>query len=223
MVTADHDLWVFGYGSLMWRPDFPFIEAHAARLDGWHRCFCIVSRHYRGSDLRPGLVLGLDRGGRCEGRAFRVAAADAAHVMRYLRVREQISGVYREARVSVSLRADGAPRVTAVAYLAEPAHPSYVPRLSVGRQARIIAGAFGRTGSNLDYLLHTRADLARLGIVERELERVVAEIGAVFAHAGRTPRRAAPYPRVIAGWPKRPAPKLSDLKRFIHRRRWGAA
>ena len=99
-MSVEHDLWVFGYGSLMWRPDFAFAERHRARLDGYHRCFCITSTHHRGSHARPGLVLGLDRGGTCEGVVYRVAAGQAAHVRAYLRRRELINGVYREALVA---------------------------------------------------------------------------------------------------------------------------
>ena len=88
---------MFGYGSLMWRPGFAYEEAQHARLTGYRRCFCIYSVHHRGTPERPGLVLGLDRGGACEGIAYRVAAANAAETARYLRAREQVNGVYREA------------------------------------------------------------------------------------------------------------------------------
>jgi glutathione-specific gamma-glutamylcyclotransferase len=104
-------LWIFGYGSLMWRPDFAFIERQPARLTGYHRCFCITSTHHRGTAERPGLVLGLDRGGYCAGVAYRVAAEDEACVLAYLRKRELVNGVYREARSTVDL-GDGR-RVTA--------------------------------------------------------------------------------------------------------------
>ena len=91
---------MFGYGSLMWRPGFAFEEARRARLIGCRRCFCIYSVHHRGTPERPGMVLGLDRGGACEGIAYRVAAANAAETVRYLRAREQINGVYREAHAA---------------------------------------------------------------------------------------------------------------------------
>ena len=176
------DLWVFGYGSLMWRPGFQFIEAERARLTGWHRRFCIVSRHYRGTALRPGLLLGLDRGGTCEGVAFRVAAGDVTNVLKYLRAREQISGVYRETRLSVNLIRVPHEQVRAVVFLAEPAHPSFAHRLSVPAQAQIIATAAGSTGSNLAYLANTIVELKRLGIRERELQRILTTIGVVRAN-----------------------------------------
>ena len=97
MTAARHDLWVFGYGSLMWRPGFAYEDAQHARLTGYRRCFCIYSVHHRGTARRPGLVLGLDRGGACEGIAYRVAARNAAETIRYLRAREQVNGVYRDA------------------------------------------------------------------------------------------------------------------------------
>ena len=93
-------LWVFAYGSLMWQPGFPFVEARRARLEGYHRSFCIYSLHYRGTQQRPGLVLGLARGGTCEGIAFRVADEDAPAVRAYLHARELIYGVYREAQTA---------------------------------------------------------------------------------------------------------------------------
>src|SRR5690606_16489729 len=91
-----HDLWVFGYGSLMWRPGFVYEEVRRATLVGYRRCFCIYSTHHRGSSARPVLVLGLDRGGACHGMAFRVEAEQRREVLAYLGGREQINGVYRD-------------------------------------------------------------------------------------------------------------------------------
>ena len=207
----------------MWRPDFDFVERHAARLEGWHRRFCIRSRHYRGSALHPGLLLGLDRGGSCEGMAFRVAARDAARVLSYLRVREQISGVYREARLRVKLQSVGVQNEravrTAVVFLAETAHPSFSARLSVVLQARIIASAKGATGSNLEYLAQTLEALQHLGIRERELERIAAVIGALRISRRRViPSRRWPGPvKSVVGWPRTPRVGLHGVKRFTHR------
>ena len=215
------DIWVFGYGSLMWRPGFPYLEAQRARLTGWHRRFCIVSRHYRGTALRPGLLLGLDRGGVCEGVAFRVAAENVAGVMKYLRAREQISGVYRETRLPVALLRERREDVRAVVFLAEQAHPSFARRLPVPAQARIIATASGSTGANLDYLANTLVELKRMGIRERELERILTTIGRV-----RAQRQPALHQRVMPQYRGRtpgirlgPRVRLSEVKRFVHRAR----
>ena len=219
-------LWVFAYGSLMWRPDFAFEEARRARLSGWHRRFCIVSRYYRGTAENPGLLLGLDRGGVCEGIAFRIADGEAPAVLAYLRVREQISGVYREARVPLELHAsgDGAlpAREAGVAFLAEPAHPSFMPRLAMAQQARIIAHARGSTGSNFDYLANTVGELTRMGIRERELERLLALIGPIRAAQIGGAGRGVRLPlRRVPGWPLGPRYRLSDVKRFGYRSRMG--
>ena len=102
------DLWVFGYGSLMWRPGFEFIEQVPARLIGEHRALCVYSFVHRGTPEKPGLVLGLDRGGACRGIAFRVAAKHAPHTVAYLRAREQVTTVYREVMRSVWLENEAA-------------------------------------------------------------------------------------------------------------------
>src|ERR1700751_5621686 len=90
------DLWVFGYGSLMWRPGFPFLEQVPARLIGEHRALCVYSFVHRGTPEKPGLVLGLDRGGACRGVAFRVPGAARSDTLTYPRRREQVTSVYRE-------------------------------------------------------------------------------------------------------------------------------
>jgi glutathione-specific gamma-glutamylcyclotransferase len=182
------DLWVFGYGSLMWRPGFAFEEARPATLSGYRRCFCIYSVHHRGSPRRPGLVLGLDRGGACHGMAFRAAERSAEATLAYLRAREQVNGVYREAVVPLSVGRGQTP-IQAVAYLAERAHPSYTGPLTIAQQARLIRAARGLSGPNLDYLANTLAHLAELGIRERELERVLILAGAVFARGEGDQRR----------------------------------
>jgi cation transport protein ChaC len=188
--SAKH-LWVFGYGSLMWRPGFPYLEAVHARLIGYRRCFCIYSIHHRGTPSRPGMVLGLDRGGSCEGVAFRVAPDLADATLGYLREREQVTGVYREAHLPVTLMKPARPEVMAVAYLVERAHPSYAGALPLATQARLIRGARGSSGVNLDYVVNTVNHLAQLGIRERELERLVTVIGPLVAK-GRGENSEAP-------------------------------
>jgi cation transport regulator ChaC len=95
-MTDKAELWVFGYGSLMWRPGFAFVERHLATVHGFHRSLCVYSHVHRGTAARPGLVLGLDRGGSCRGVAFKVAALDREATIAYLREREQVTMVYRE-------------------------------------------------------------------------------------------------------------------------------
>jgi cation transport protein ChaC len=183
MSAPAHDLWVFAYGSLMWRPGFAHKEAQHARLVGYRRCFCIYSVHHRGSPERPGLVLGLDRGGACEGIAYRVAGPQASETIRYLRTRELINGVYRETQVPVQLIEAPHREVMAHAYIAERAHPNYAGRLPLAVQANLIRGGSGKSGGNLDYLINTLRHLDELGIRERELERLLAIIG---PHAARS-------------------------------------
>ena len=135
-VKAPPAIWIFGYGSLMWKPGFPHDEAVKARLTGYRRCFCIYSTNHRGTGTRPGLVLGLDRGGVCDGIALRVTPAHAQTTLTYLRDREQVHGVYRETLVPVRLD-DGSHRtVMAQAYIVERAHPSYAGPLSLDQQDR---------------------------------------------------------------------------------------
>lgn len=171
-------LWVFAYGSLMWQPGFPFVEARRARLEGYHRAFCIYSLHYRGTQQRPGLVLGLARGGTCDGVAFRVADEHAAEVRAYLHARELIYGVYREARLPADLAAEGDPqRVDVVTYIAETGHPSFAGAISMERQSAIIRAARGKAGSNLVYFVATLRKLRELGIWQADLERLAVRAG----------------------------------------------
>jgi glutathione-specific gamma-glutamylcyclotransferase len=222
MTEPDHDLWVFGYGSLMWRPGFAYEEARHARLTGFRRCFCIYSVYHRGTAKRPGMVLGLDRGGACEGIAYRVAAANAADTVRYLRAREQVNGVYREAHVEIELIEGPRREVSALTYIVERAHPSYAGRLPLALQARLIRAGRGRSGNNLDYLISTLRHLRELGIRERELERVLALIGPHTARCGAA-GHASPYVagllRAARSRPPAIRRKLrpAELRRFLHR------
>lgn len=176
------DLWVFAYGSLMWFSGFAYEEAVRATLTGWRRCFCIYSVHYRGTPQRPGMVLGLDRGGACTGIAYRIRPEDRAATLAYLRKREQVTGVYREALVPVTLHTARHEEVLAVAYLVERAHPSYAGRLPIGVQARLILRGRGLSGVNLDYFVNTYANLAELRIAEPEFRRLMTLAGPLLAN-----------------------------------------
>jgi len=217
-----HDLWIFGYGSLMWKPGFAYAEAARARLIGYRRCFCIYSVNHRGQPARPGLVLGLDRGGACDGVAYRIAPEHARATAEYLRVREQVNGVYREALVPVTIEEGRRREVMAQAYIVERAHPSYTGPLSLAEQARLIRGAKGISGANLDYLINTLAHLDMLDIHEPELGRILTLIGPHFARCatdGLASPRAAALLKVCRHLPcDAPASRPGDRRRFIHRR-----
>ncbi len=172
--TPGEELRVFGYGSLMWRPDFPYIEIVPATLHGWHRAFRIRSTHYRGTRQKPGLVLGLDRGGMCYGRMFRVETQHADTVAAALHAREMVTGVYEPRWLRLRL-ADGTP-TTALGYVADRKHPQYAGKLDVGEIARRIRGAIGKTGSNVDYLRNTVLHLEQMGIHEGTLHRVLRQV-----------------------------------------------
>jgi len=170
------ELWVFGYGSLIWRPGFPFVERRPARLAGAHRALCVYSWVHRGTPERPGLVLGLDRGGTCRGVAFRVAALDRDAVVDYLREREQVTSVYLERLREI--RFDDGGRAEALTYVVDRHHGQYAGKLEEDTQFTIIAGAAGRSGANRDYVVNTAAHLAELGMPDRLLSRLAARLAA---------------------------------------------
>ncbi|HHI71267.1 MAG TPA: gamma-glutamylcyclotransferase [Rhodobacteraceae bacterium] len=169
-------MWVFGYGSLMWNPGFEYTERQIARLEGYHRSFCMRSIHHRGTVENPGLVLALDaaEGAYCDGLVFRVAAENAEQVLEYLRERELISSAYLEVTLPVSLR-DGR-QVQAVAYVVDTDHAQYCGGLPLSEQAEIIAHAIGGRGRNDDYLHNTAEHLHELGISDDDLDWLSAQV-----------------------------------------------
>ncbi|MBP7705413.1 MAG: gamma-glutamylcyclotransferase [Caulobacter sp.] len=173
---AAQDRWVFGYGSLMWRPGFPFVERRRALLHGRRRAFCIYSVHHRGTYERPGLVLGLAPGGSTRGAAYRVAAKDWDEVYAYLREREQPTETYFEAWRPVKI--EGAGEVGSLVFLSDTDHPQWAGALTLEQQADLIAGASGLSGRNIDYLsdlvVHLHEDRVRDSCMERLLEMVHA-------------------------------------------------
>jgi cation transport protein ChaC len=178
---TDKTLWVFGYGSLLWEPGFDFVERAPARLEGWHRSFCMRSIHHRGSLADPGLVLALDAdaGAVCDGVAFAVAPGKAAATLAYLRERELISSAYLERWLPLALT-DGR-RIEALAYVIDPDHVQYCGGLPLEEQAAIIARAEGGRGANRDYLWNTVAHLAALGIRDGDLDWLGARVRAILA------------------------------------------
>ena len=163
------DLWVFGYGSLMWRPGFEFLESAPARLIGLHRALCVYSFVHRGTPEKPGLVLGLDRGGACRGMAFRVAAGARATTIDYLRSREQVTKVYLETWRTVTVWGKPERRVRALAFCVDRGHPQYAGRLSLDRQLHLVREGHGRSGINRDYVLSTVEALEALGCYDHDL------------------------------------------------------
>lgn len=177
------DLWVFGYGSLIWRPGFAFEESLQARLNGYHRSLCVFSHVHRGTPERPGLVLGLDRGGTCRGLAFRVAPEHAEASIAYLREREQATSVYLERHLPVTLE-DGR-KVKALVYVADRRHLQYAGRLPGAELLKLIRQGRGSSGENPDYVLKTHEHLRKMGI----FDPVLAELAQHLA-----PGLAAPHP-----------------------------
>jgi cation transport protein ChaC len=164
------DLWVFGYGSLMWRPGFPFVEAVTAHLTGLHRALCVYSWVHRGTRERPGLVLGLDRGGSCKGIAYRVDGAKRDEVIAYLRERELVTNVYLERWRRISLDRPGNRAETALTYIVDRNHHQYAGKL--GRDALLahVRGREGQSGLNSEYVINTVDHLRELNLHDAVLE-----------------------------------------------------
>ena len=169
--SRQSDLWVFGYGSLMWRPGFDFAERQLAWLRGYHRALCIYSHVHRGTPERPGLVLGLDRGGSCRGVAFRVEAVKAEATLAYLRAREQVTSVYVERRVR--LRLDDGREVEALTYVVDRRHDQYAGKLPLETIIRYVREGVGESGDNPAYVLNTHRHLAELSLRDPVLAHLV--------------------------------------------------
>ena len=168
------DLWVFGYGSLMWRPGFEYAEAQTALLDDWHRGFCLWSLHYRGTQTRPGLVLGLDKGGSCQGLAFRVPKEQAEMTIEYLNERELVGYAYHARTLPVTI-ADGQV-VQAYTFVADRSHRHYAGQLPLEQAAAIIMEAQGCAGLNRDYLINTVRQLESDGFTDLSLHALLTEV-----------------------------------------------
>ena len=190
MTAATDDLWIFAYGSLIWRPGFDHLEVRPARLWGWHRALCVSSWHHRGTAETPGLVLGLDRGGSCRGVVYRVAADRRDDVLAYLREREQVSSprhggrpIYRE--ISRPVRFEDAagrraesPGPAALTYVVDRTHPQYTGPLDDETILARVRGGHGVSGPNPDYVVSTVDHLDRLGMRDAALERIAARLRA---------------------------------------------
>lgn len=168
------DFWVFGYGSLLWQPGFAHVETQRARLFGYRRALCIRSFVHRGTEDRPGLVLGLDRGGSCLGLAFRVPGKIRSEVIDYLRERELVTNVYLERWLSVRLR-DGRD-ISALGYVVDRKHRQYAGSLGVEEAIAGVRGSVGKSGPNEAYVLNTVEHLKQIGIRDHWLEAVADDL-----------------------------------------------
>jgi cation transport protein ChaC len=174
---AERDFWVFAYGSLMWDPGFAWLGRGPARLHGFHRAMCIYSHVWRGTPERPGLVLGLDRGGSCRGLAYRIDPRLEPEVTDYLEARERVTAVYLGRRLAVMLEGEdadelGARRVLALTYIADRSHHQYAGRLPETEAARLIRQGRGRGGHNTDYLESAVRHLDELDMPDEPLARL---------------------------------------------------
>jgi glutathione-specific gamma-glutamylcyclotransferase len=167
------DLWVFGYGSLMWSPGFAFEEQAPARLRGAHRALCVYSVVHRGTHAKPGLVLGLDKGGACKGVAFRVSPGAEDETIAYLRAREQVTDVYLEAMRPVTLLDGSGRNFRALCYLVDRNHAQYAGKLSIAEQIAIIRAGKGQAGGNIEYVLRTFQHLEDAGAHDPLLSELV--------------------------------------------------
>lgn len=168
---ATANQWVFGYGSLIWNPGFPFLRSERALLRGAHRSLSVYSHRHRGTPEQPGLVFGLSHGGSCVGVAFEVAPEIWDAVFNYLQDREQDRGVYREAWRKVILPNGSA--VAALAYLVNEDHPQYAGRLQIAEQVRLVSQSTGESGRNAEYVRRTAEHLLSLGIRDKTLLAIV--------------------------------------------------
>jgi cation transport protein ChaC len=182
-ITALRDslepVWIFAYGSLMWDPDCPRAESETALLRGYHRSFCLYSYDYRGTRRRPGLTLGLDRGGACRGIVLRLPPERLAGAIDRLWEREMTAPRVYDMRLLPVRTGYGTRK--AFAFTVRRDHPDYAGRLSPDETARIVAGAVGRRGACRDYLAGTVRHLAALGLADRQLTRLAARVEALAA------------------------------------------
>ena len=169
-------VWLFAYGSLMWRPGFRFLARVSARLYGAHRALCVLSHVHRGTPERPGLVLGLDRGGACRGIAYRLPSDSLGPAINQVWAREMAGEVYRMRPVSV-MTPQG--RLAAYAFVVRRDRPDYAGRLSLDAAAKIISVAVGGRGSGRDYLANTVRHLEDLGIADGPLHRLHEQVQAL--------------------------------------------
>lgn len=181
------EFWIFGYGSLMWDPGFPYVRWAPALVYGYHRALCISSNRWRGTPQRPGLVLGLNRGGACRGIAFLLAESDVKQTLETLWAREMRRRVYLPRLLRTRLPHG---EVRALAFIADRHHEAYAGHLSIRETAERIANCCGLRGENLDYVARTVMHLRELGVQDHALERVLGAARALGARSKAAGARA---------------------------------
>jgi cation transport protein ChaC len=181
IVTEPGDFWFFAYGSLMWDPGFQPAEVRSALLRGWHRKFCVASALYRGTPDRPGLSLGLDRGGSCRGLALKIAEADRDRILAYLTDREMPEEIYSSRAVRLATDAGA---LVAYTLVVNRDHTLYVPPMALSAMAARIARSAGSRGPNRDYLDQTVRHLDALGITDGLLHRLLDRVHKIASRAG---------------------------------------
>jgi glutathione-specific gamma-glutamylcyclotransferase len=180
MRNGTEPVWIFAYGSLIWHPEFRYAEAQAALLRGYHRSFCLYSYDYRGTPARPGLTLGLDRGGSCRGMAFRLVPDTLAETIDRVWSREMSGRRVYEVRLLPVLT--GCLTRKALAFTVLRNSPDYAGRLVLDEAARLILGAAGRRGTCRDYFENTLRHLEQLGLADAALRSLAKRIEALTAH-----------------------------------------
>jgi cation transport protein ChaC len=181
IVEDPGDVWFFAYGSLMWDPGFKPAQVTSALLRGWHRKFCVASVIYRGTPDKPGLSLGLDRGGSCHGFALKIAEAERTEILAYLSDREMPEEIYSSRPVRLET-ADGPLR--AYTLVVNRDHALYVPPMELPLMAARIAQSAGKRGPNRDYLEQTVRHLEKVGITDNLLRRLLDRVDKIPSRAG---------------------------------------
>ena len=170
---AGQDLWIFGYGSLIWRPEFRFTEQRAATLHGYHRALCLWSRINRGTPEIPGLVFGLEQGGSCQGVAFKVASEDIPQTFEAVWKREMSTGAYLPSWLGCTTPQG---EVSGMAFVINPQGPAYVPEPPEDDLVEIILKAHGIYGSCLDYVAQTAIALREADIYDPRLAKLAERL-----------------------------------------------
>ncbi len=182
MTRQNAERWIFGYGSLMWRPGFEFVDRQLAQLDGFHRSLCVYSHVHRGTEQQPGLVFGLDHGGSCIGIAYLVSGENWQATFEYLQGREQVTSVYLDSFCEITLR-ETAAKVTALTFLVDRDHKQYAGKLSLDNQLKFVRQGIGRSGRCEDYILSTARHLQELSIKDREIQALANTLSSVTSQA----------------------------------------